>query len=286
MGAWGTGLYQDDDTCDIKEDYLNFLRVGMTDEKAMEELIEYNGELIEDEETGPLFWLALADTQWKYGRLTKEVKEKALEIINNGKDLKRWEKDKKLYTKRKKVLENLKERLNTEQPEKKKIGKMKFIRPNWKVGDVLLYQILNEDIEDHEWHGKYVLLKVMGTKKSRIGCLQFSKYYNEREVLSLYNWVGKKEIEKNEISKLKIIFWEEIDQYEGSSQLIGEYFLTKADLKKLNIKVVSNNLDDLYNDEFEMKYPRYLVYNINNFDYYLIRALEREDKKGNLVKDL
>ena len=44
MGAWGTGLYQDDDTCDIKEDYLNFLRVGMTDEKAMEELIEYNGE--------------------------------------------------------------------------------------------------------------------------------------------------------------------------------------------------------------------------------------------------
>lgn len=28
MGAWGTGLYQDDTMCDIKEDYLDLLKVG------------------------------------------------------------------------------------------------------------------------------------------------------------------------------------------------------------------------------------------------------------------
>lgn len=34
MGAWGTGLYQDDVTCDIKEDYLNRLRIGYTNIEA------------------------------------------------------------------------------------------------------------------------------------------------------------------------------------------------------------------------------------------------------------
>ena len=36
MGAWGTGLYQDDDTCDIKEEYLTYLRIGMSNEEALE----------------------------------------------------------------------------------------------------------------------------------------------------------------------------------------------------------------------------------------------------------
>ena len=286
MGAWGTGLYQDDDTCDIKEEYLTYLRIGMSNEEALEELIECNEELIEDEEIGPLFWLALADTQWKYGRLTKEVKEKALEVINSGKDLERWEKDKKLYEKRKKVLEELRERLNTKQPEEKKVRKMTFERPNWKVGDILLYQILNEDLKDHEWYGKYVLLKVMGTKKHGIGGLPIKKYYHENEVFSLYNWIGNAKIEKDKIDTLKIIFWEENEYNSSSFRLIGEYDLTKEKIKKLNIKLLKNDTNYLYNEELEKKYPFYYWYNINNFDKAVIRALEREDKKGNLVKDL
>ena len=31
-----------------------------------------------DDEEEPSFWFALADTQWKYGRLLPEVKEKAI----------------------------------------------------------------------------------------------------------------------------------------------------------------------------------------------------------------
>lgn len=30
MGTWGTGIYQDDLTCEIREEYLNRLRVGMS----------------------------------------------------------------------------------------------------------------------------------------------------------------------------------------------------------------------------------------------------------------
>lgn len=38
-------------------------------------MIDYNEDLLEGEEDGPLFLFALADTQWKYGRLLPEVKE-------------------------------------------------------------------------------------------------------------------------------------------------------------------------------------------------------------------
>lgn len=288
MGAWGTGLYQDDDTCDIKEEYLTYLRIGMSNEEAQEELIECNEELIEDEEIGPLFWLALADTQWEYGRLTNEVKEEALEVINSGKDLERWEEDKKLYEKRKKVLEDLKERLNTKQPEEKKIRKMIFTRPNWNVGDILLYQIQEEDLKDHKWYGKYVLLKVMGTEKLTIGYLEKDKYYHEKELISIYNWIGNAEIDLKKINQLKIILLNDfIDPYgEDIKELVGEYHLNKRELKRMNIKVIKNDINNLYSSELIKKFPNYAIYNTNNFDYNVIRALEREDKKGNLVKDL
>lgn len=288
MGAWGTGLYQDDDTCDIKEEYLTYLRIGMSNEEAQEELIECNEELIEDEEIGPLFWLALADTQWEYGRLTNEVKEEALEVINSGKDLERWEEDKKLYEKRKKVLEDLKERLNTKQPEEKKIRKMIFTRPNWNVGDILLYQIQEEDLKDHKWYGKYVLLKVMGTEKLTIGYLEKDKYYHEKELISIYNWIGNAEIDLKKINQLKIILLNDfIDPYgEDIKELVGEYHLNKRELKRMNIKVIKNDINNLYSSELIKKFPNYAIYNTNNFDYNVIRALEREDKKGKLVKDL
>lgn len=34
MGAWGVGLYQDDVTCDVKDEYLDWLRVGKTSIEA------------------------------------------------------------------------------------------------------------------------------------------------------------------------------------------------------------------------------------------------------------
>ena len=100
MGAWGTGLYQDDTTCDVKEDYINLLKIGTEPKDAMKEMIENWKDCIEDVEEGPLFWFALADTQWKYGLLDEKVKKIALQYIEAGTDLERWKEDKKLYEKR------------------------------------------------------------------------------------------------------------------------------------------------------------------------------------------
>lgn len=285
MGTWGTGLYQDDTTCDVKEEYLNLLKIGTEPKEAMEEMIINWEDCIEDVEEGPLFWFALAETQWKYGLLDEKVKEIALQYIEEGIDLERWEEDQKLYTKRKTELEKLKEKLGSEQPKGKKIPKMTFQRANWKIGDIILYQILNENLEDHKWYKKYVLLKMAGTRKSNIGSLPREIYYNEYDLLSLYNWIGDKEIDIEKIDELKIIFLEEENVYEPIVTIVGDYFLEKKDLKKINAKVIKNDMKNLYTEEVRKKYPRYYGYNINNFDTAVIDALEREEKRGNLIKD-
>ena len=285
MGTWGTGLYQDDTTCDVKEEYLNLLKIGTEPEEAMEEMIINWEDCIEDVEEGPLFWFALAETQWRYGLLDEKVKEIALQYIEEEIDLERWEEDQKLYTKRKAELEKLKEKLESEQPKGKKIPKMTFKRAKWKVGDIILYQILNENLKDHKWYKKYVLLKMVGTNKYNVGSLPREIYYNEYELLSLYNWIGDKEIDIEKIDELKIIFIREGTVYDPSEvTIVGEYFLEKKDLKKINAKVIKNDMKNLYTEEVRKKYPRYYGYNIYNFDTTVIDALEREEKRGNLVK--
>ena len=97
MGAWGTKLYQDDVTCDVRDEYIDWLKVESDNVKVTQTVIDNNIDYIEDEEDGPLFWFALADTQWKYGRLLPEVKEKAIKYIEDGKDLERWKDNDKQY---------------------------------------------------------------------------------------------------------------------------------------------------------------------------------------------
>ena len=83
MGTWGPGLYQDDVACDIKSEYVNRLKIGQTNIEATQDMIDYNECYIDDEEDAPIFWFALADTQWKYGRLLPEVRDEALKLIKS-----------------------------------------------------------------------------------------------------------------------------------------------------------------------------------------------------------
>lgn len=50
MGAWGTGLYQDDVTLDVKDTYVECLRKGMSKEEANTEIFNYFSECLDDEE--------------------------------------------------------------------------------------------------------------------------------------------------------------------------------------------------------------------------------------------
>ena len=81
MGSWGTGLYSNDMGDDVKDEYLSKLKAGKSDEETLTEMLEcYKEEMADDDDKYDI-WFALADTMWKKGRLTDEVKSKALELI-------------------------------------------------------------------------------------------------------------------------------------------------------------------------------------------------------------
>ena len=157
MGAWGPGLYQDDIALDVKDEYIKLLKLGKSNEEAYNEMLKNNAWIadIEEEET-PMFWFALADTQWRLGRLKEEVKDIALSFIEEGRDLERWQEDKKQYEKRKKILSSLKEKLNSPQPKEKRIPKP-FKCP-WNLYDVYAYKIESEEAKKEGYYGRYLIL--------------------------------------------------------------------------------------------------------------------------------
>lgn len=159
MGAWGTGLYQDDVAEDIKTDYINFLKEGKTNQEAYDKLIEDNQMIINDFEDGPVFWFALADTQWKLGRLMPYVKEQALKHLDEGTDLLKWEEWGNPFLKRRiKVLDELKNRLVSAMPAEKKVPLFKYYKCNWNIGDVYAYRLESDYAKLHNLYGHYLII--------------------------------------------------------------------------------------------------------------------------------
>lgn len=253
MGTWGVGLFQDDVTCDIKQEYLNRLRIGYTNEEATEEVIDYNADSVEDEEEAPLFWFALADIQWRYGRLLPEVKEMAMEYLKSGEDLERWKGNAKLYKKRKFVLEELEKKLNSPMPTERKVSKLYLKKATWRPGDLLLYKIGNgENAADSEiyksrWCGKYVMIRVINDIRLNVGSLPQDKYYNEMSGVKMYNWVGDHEPNLDIVKKLGFLQLRRFSPYSKTENRTFDF--TKKELKQLDFKVIEHNPKSVENIE-------------------------------------
>lgn len=84
MGMWGFDLYQNDMTLDIKDEFEKLLSTEKTSQEITDEILAEYRSIIGDIDEEPLFWLALADTQWNWGVLLPPVKEKALYWINQS----------------------------------------------------------------------------------------------------------------------------------------------------------------------------------------------------------
>jgi hypothetical protein len=169
MGAWGPKLYQDDVAEDVRDDYKSLLKKGLSDEEATVEIIKNSGAIgdIDDE---PVFWFALADCQWKAGRLLPEVKNKAIEWINKGSDQKKWlEESPKEAKVRTRVLADLKKELETEQPEKKQIKIPVITKCEWKIGDVYAFKLQGDLAQEKGLYGKYIVMIKVGERKAAEG---------------------------------------------------------------------------------------------------------------------
>ena len=162
MGSWGPKLYQDDVAEDIRDYYKDQLRRGKTNEEVTNELIEDNEDIISDDDDAPVFWFALADTQWSLGRLFPFVKEKALEHLKSGTNLKRWEEEainKKEYKVREKVLQELKQKLMSPMPPEKKVSQYKLYKCEWNIGDVFAYKLESDYAKEKGLDNKYLLIR-------------------------------------------------------------------------------------------------------------------------------
>ena len=159
MGAWGVKLYDNDVAEDIKNTYKEKLQEGKSNEEATDEIISDYEYMLEDVDDAPLFWMALADQQWRLGRLLPNVKEQALKWIEKGADLQVWyDESEKLGNQRKKVLEELSFKLNSPQPPEKKIYKRRYYRCPWKNGDVFALP-LNDCGQEYGLNNKYIMFQ-------------------------------------------------------------------------------------------------------------------------------
>lgn len=183
MGAWGTSLYANDSACDIRSDYVDGLKRGKSNEEITEYLIRQNQDIMGNEEEEPLFWFALADTQWNYGRLMPKVKEKALSFLDMDRESERWKEagEKKIEAWRT-TLDALEKKLNSPIPAEKKVSKYRFHQCPWNLGDVFAYQFSSEYSKEKGFYGNYVVFRKVSEDTDWPG--------NIVPVVQVYKWIG------------------------------------------------------------------------------------------------
>jgi len=125
MAASGAGLFHDDVAVDVRNEYLDLLANGVSDQEAFTTLVAEWKDSIEDPDDGPVFWLALAATQWEHGRLHPRVKARALKVIDQRQDEDRWA-GSGVQKKRQAVLARLREKLLLPPP-KKRVPRLRTI---------------------------------------------------------------------------------------------------------------------------------------------------------------
>lgn len=142
MGAWGTAIFSDDTAADVRDAFTDFIADGLSPAEATERLIQESADILDDEDEAVVFWLALAATQWKLGRLLDNVRDRALAILDAGDDLLRWtENSRSEVNQRKKHLAKLRDQLLSPQPKAKKLKPFRKSCTDFRAGDVAAYRL-------------------------------------------------------------------------------------------------------------------------------------------------
>ncbi|MDA1761309.1 hypothetical protein PDK32_13580 [Bacillus cereus] len=183
MGVWGVAILSDDIAEDIKLLYKDLLANEYSNEDASRIVIEEYKNELDDEET-IVFWLVFSSIQWKLGRLQENVKQEALQIIESGADLARWEEEPKLQKKREVVLNKLREQLHSPQPEAKKVPKRFITNTSLKAGDAVSYELVS---------GSYIILKVIEIIEEWNG--------DRYPLFEICDWEGKEVPSKEQINQ-------------------------------------------------------------------------------------
>jgi len=161
MSIEGPGLYQDDTGHDVRSEFRELIGEGRSPDEATRILFDRWEDVLDDEHIYCAFQLALADTQWRLGRPVNAVVDAALKIIDTGRDLRRWEYNPQFHRKRKRILEQLRERISSAPPRARTVRKPSppfltrletgdLVRYTAETGDDFLLAVVGLDLSnDH-----------------------------------------------------------------------------------------------------------------------------------------
>lgn len=135
--SWGVRLYENYAAEAVRDDWLDRIRLGASPRAATNEAIEACRACDDPANV----WIALADTQWTWGRLEARVLKEARRALKAGPDLERWT-DPKEIAARTRVLEQVAARLAKRPPAPKPI-KVVGETLDWKVGQLWAYCTVN-----------------------------------------------------------------------------------------------------------------------------------------------
>ena len=157
MGSWGTGLYSNDTSSDVRDMCNEVYPLVGIEEGTRLILEEYadivNSDIIDNDYAD--FWFALADWQWKHGILTDDIKSKVISLLEAHIGIDEWEESGTTVDVKKRlaVMDKLLQQLKTSQPEIK-IPKAKIAKPKHKPGDIIIFRTCGKDYEyaDSVWN--------------------------------------------------------------------------------------------------------------------------------------
>lgn len=150
MGAWGTALYSNDTSSDVRHicnEIYPFVSVEEATRLILKEYADIaNGDIIDNEYAN--FWFALADWQWKHGVLTDEIKNKTISLLEAHTGIEEWEESGSAadVKKRLEVMDKLLCQLKSPQPEIK-LPKSKAAKAKHKLGDIIVFRTCSKEYE-------------------------------------------------------------------------------------------------------------------------------------------
>lgn len=212
MGTWGTALYSDDLAADLRGEFRDLIGEGLNPTAAVNRLkAEYKSSL-KDTDEAPVFWLAIADTGWRLGRLDEEARQNALRVIESGKDLARWETSED-RGKRQRVLDKLHAQLLSPTPQPKHIRKPIKAANDWERGEIIGFKLLS---------GRWVLLRVIGYHEDKGG---------RSAVCELLDWIADSLPPIPDIGELSV-------RREASPRGISQFLFQEPRTKRDRIRIV------------------------------------------------
>jgi hypothetical protein len=122
----------------VRDEYWAHIEDGLTAEQATAAIITQYAAEASDPDMSITFWVALAVTQSKLGRLQDSVRDRAVQLIDAGGDVARWETENpRLAPKRAAALARAREQLSGQQPQPRRLRPPRTFPTALRPGQVL-----------------------------------------------------------------------------------------------------------------------------------------------------